>query len=265
MNYCSLVNVNIRHDYFMDGLCRNINIIPTEATQILLARNDLLFRKLNSGFTLLRDIESTVGADENLLLSFKVYSVDPYFSVYTQEFTEFLPPLFFHIEHDSTENIGPQNTCLLPHPLQEEQQFLRIKSAVPHFVIDISLDVSSVDNFSGETKVHNINFHARKLHWKYYFFGEYTQTDLEIYDVNGQSPIMFDLCNELVAKKGMAYLSREEILMSEASIQRFQLKDKNNSGKVLIKRLPNANVQLLGKGRTSSGQSVLVAEIYINQ
>ena len=53
--------------------------------------------------------------------------------------------------------------------------------------------------------------------------------------------------------------------MSANPTQRFQLKDNVGFGKVLIKRLPNAGVQLIGKGRNSSGQSVLVAEIYINQ
>jgi hypothetical protein len=54
-------------------------------------------------------------------------------------------------------------------------------------------------------------------------------------------------------------------MLSEAPTQRFQLKDKNNSGKVLLKRLPNAAVQRLGKEKDPEGRSILVAEIYINQ
>src|SRR5690606_29744905 len=105
----------------------------------------------------------------------------------------------------------------------------------------------------------------RALYWKYYFFGELAKLELDIHDLSSQLAVTFDQSNEVVVKNGKAFISQTPIAMNSAPKQRFQLKDKSNAGKILIKRLPNAGVNLISRSMDLRGQQILVAEIYVNQ
>lgn len=53
MEYVLLLNLEIRHTFYKDGLCMDFDIIPTERTQIDINNYKLLFRKLPTGFNIL--------------------------------------------------------------------------------------------------------------------------------------------------------------------------------------------------------------------
>jgi hypothetical protein len=264
-----LVKLTIEHSFFAGGLCKNLTFIPTSSTQEVMHHHQLLVKSSEYGLILLKDVEHSVLVNEPILLRFEVFSRDVYFSTYTEMTVEQDETLYY-----STALCDLDQSVLVPAALPKSEMAAQHKGAkknlsAPVFVVDIFLDADdffSISESTDETEQHFfIKLSARALHWKYYFFGELASLDLDIHDLNNQFPERFELCAEPVAKNGKAYISQGLILLNEAPDQRFQLKDKNNSGKSLIKRLPNANVQLLGKGRNSSGQSVLVAEIYINQ
>ena len=61
------------------------------------------------------------------------------------------------------------------------------------------------------------------------------------------------------------YLSEAALPMLKLPRQRLQLREEGAAGKVLIRRLPNADVAKLGKERGRDGRSMIVAEIYIHQ
>ncbi|WP_323816517.1 hypothetical protein [Cellvibrio sp. NN19] len=177
-------------------------------------------------------------------------------------------PVYFN-----SKNITEDNTSL---ELQDEQAAelqdahpVRKKPGdkTPLFIVDIDLsDTECINSLQSLAPIaRKIKFHTRDIYWKYYFFGELAQLDLDIHDLNPQAPIAFDLSDESVAKNGKAFVSQQPIAMNSVPKQRFQLKDKNNSGKILIKRLPNAGVNLISKSRDLRGQQILVAEIYVNQ
>ena len=264
-----LLELTVEHSFYANGLCKGLIFTPTSSTKSLMQQYQLLLKSSDCGLILLKDVEHTAAVDEQITLRFEVFSTDAYFAIYTEIAVEQDKILYY-----STVRCEVDSSILVSSDLSKSELVVPQKGAkkilsVPVFVIDICLNSDDFSRVSGSIKdiaqKFFIKLNARALHWKYYFFGELATLDLEIHDFNSQSPEKFDVCTEPVAKNGKAYISQELILLSEAPGQRFQLKDKNNSGKSLIKRLPNANVQLLGKGRNSSGQSVLVAEIYINQ
>lgn len=264
-----LITLTVEHSFFVGGLCKNLTFIPTSTTKEVMQQYQLLLKQSGYGLILLKDVEHDVLVDEQLVLRFEVFSNDAYFSTYTEMAVKQGELLYY-----STALSDLNKSVLMLSALPKSEAVVQCNGAkkiiaAPIFVVDICIgtdDFSRVsESIDDIAHAFFIKLSARALHWKYYFFGELASLDLDIHDLNTQFPEKFDVCAGLVAKNGKAYISQELILLNEAPGQRFQLKDKNNSGKSLIKRLPNANVQLLGKGRNSSGQSVLVAEIYINQ
>lgn len=263
-----LIALTVEHSFFVGGLCKNLAFIPTSTTKEVMQQYQLLLKSSGYGLILLKDVEHTVLVDEKIVLRFEVFSNDAYFSNYTEMAVEKTELLYYSIVLSDLNK-----PVLISSVLPKSEVLMRHKGAKkilvePIFVVDICLDSDDFSRVSESiydtAKIFFIKLRARALHWKYYFFGKFASLDLDIHDLNNQFPERFDVCAEPVLKNGKAYISQELILLNEAPSQRFHLKDKNNSGKSLIKRLPNANVQLLGKGRNSSGQSVLVAEIYIN-
>lgn len=242
-------------------------------------RNDLLVRVIEGGFCVIGDQDATFLLDENLVLRFYAQVKDPYFSFYTQEMSELgalrlgvetstsnagvhkkNASLFYSTQHVAHSELLPCNYYVSSPELDDEMAAGHIQS--PLFV-DVCLAPDGLQQ--GVAENFAITFQARALHWKYYFFGDLASYELEIQDLATQAPIMFTNSNAAVVKNGKALLSQSPIMLTEAPKQKFQLKDKNNSGKVLLKRLPNAGVNRIGKEWNPDGQSFLVAEIYINQ
>lgn len=267
-NFQTLANLTVEHSFFADGLGRDLNFLPTPTTAKLLEQNQLIVRTTGYGLTLYGDEEHgdgkyvdsvSVEPDDELILRFLVFAKDPHFGSYTHEMINKDTPLFYTTAN-SVGGVLQATSFYTPESLSDDPIDTR-RVIPPIFTLDI--DVSRKKQMVNEKYV--IKLTARDMYWKYYFFGDLANLDLEIHDLNAQAPISFRFSNEPVAKNGKAFISQCAILLNEVPKEKFQLKDKNNSGKVLIKRLPNAGVHLIGKERDSNGQSILVAEIYINQ
>lgn len=81
----------------------------------------------------------------------------------------------------------------------------------------------------------------------------------------GKTGIVFEASTQTATDSGSALVSQTAIPMQYMPVQQFQLREVGMAGKVLIKRLPNASVNKIGKERGPDGQNLLVAEIYIHQ
>lgn len=259
-NFCRLTSISLTHNYFADGFCRGLEFVPTPVTKKLLDRNELIIKPSDAGFWIIGDQDAPSLLDDNLVLRFYAQVKDPYFSFYTANAPKD-GALFFSTQQRVQNQLLASTSCAVSPQHDEEMASGRINS---QFYIDICLAADALKNFT-DTEHFSVDFQARALHWKYYFFGDLANYELEIQDLAAQSPILFTNSNAPVVKNGKALLSQSPIMLSEAPKQRFQLKDKSNSGKVLVKRLPNAGVNRIGKERNPDGQSFLVAEIYINQ
>jgi hypothetical protein len=109
---------------------------------------------------------------------------------------------------------------------------------------------------------------SRKLHWKYYFSGALASRQLNIVDLDAADSapgISFAPALPAAIEGGSAYLSALALPIQKNPQQRLQLREVGAAGKVLIRRLPNASVEKMGKQRGPNGQSLIVAEIYIHQ
>ena len=261
--------LTVIHQFFENAVCRDLVFAPTAATRKQLARHQLTVKATDSELKLLLDADVKQEIDKDLVLRFEIFAQDPYFGFYTEELQGRDKPLYY-----SSKNITADNTSLAlsneDAPLLDEDIPPALKPGhfkKPVIIVDIPLDAADFNNCIDNeiTRDIQIKLNTRAIYWKYYFFGELANLDLDIHDLSPQSPIGFIPCDEPVAKNGKAFISQSPIVMNNVPKQRFQLKDKTNSGKVLIKRLPNAGLELISRGRNLLGQQILVAEIYINQ
>lgn len=263
-----MLTLAVIHRFFGDGSCRELQFTPTTLTHKRLAQHQLMLKTTESGFTLLKDVDIDVAVDDDLVLRFEAYSQDPYFGFYTEELQGRDKPLYY-----STANITADNTSLAlsateaPEWDEDKQRTKPGNFKKPAMIVDVPLNDADFKTAKLENSTRNlrISLNTRAIYWKYYFFGELANLELDIHDLSPQSPVGFEPCDEPVAKNGKAFISQSPIVMNSVPKQRFQLKDKSNSGKVLIKRLPNAGLELVSRGRNLSGQQILVAEIYVNQ
>lgn len=263
-----IFTLGVAHAFFADGRCSQLHFVPAPATERLLRRYQLLVRHNDTGFSLVADLDNWIVADDDeSVLRFNVYAQDNYFGFYTAETEGLYTPLYA-----SNTNITADNSSLVlqreaPPQLQSEYSS-RVKpgTRTPVLVIDIDLNDSAITAAkSAAATTRWLRFNTREIYWKYYFFGELAKLELDIHDLSSPDAIGFDQSDEPVAKNGKAFISQVPIVMNSEPKQRFQLKDKNNSGKILIRRLPNAGINLISKSRNLKGQQILVAEIYVNQ
>jgi hypothetical protein len=264
-----ILTLAIEHLFFSDGRCTNLVFTTTPATRRVLQQYHLAVKAEDTGIAIFADQECSVAFDSEALLRFEVFAQDPYFSFYTLETQNKKLPLYYN-----SKNITADNSSLV---LLDEQpaeshdtRLVRTKPGdrTPLLIVDIDLsgaEFATVRQAEAAPVARTIKFNTRDIYWKYYFFGELAKLELDIHDLSSQVAVAFDPSDEVVAKNGKAFISQIPIAMNSAPKQRFQLKDKSNAGKILIKRLPNAGVNLISKSRDLRGQQILVAEIYVNQ
>lgn len=263
-----ILTLAVEHLFFADGRCTNLVFTTTPATRRVLQQYQLVVKAEESGIAIFVDQDFSVEFDSEAVLRFEVFAQDPYFGFYTLETQDKKLPLYY-----SSNNITADNTTLALHDEQPaESQDMRPVRAKPGDrtpVMIVDIDLSSTEFAHARQAAapvsRTIKFNTRELYWKYYFFGELAKLELDIHDLSSQLAVAFDPSDEVVVKNGKAFISQTPIAMNSAPKQRFQLKDKSNAGKILIKRLPNAGVNLISRSMDLRGQQILVAEIYVNQ
>ncbi|WP_062057741.1 hypothetical protein [Cellvibrio sp. OA-2007] len=263
-----ILTLTVEHLFFADGRCTNLIFSPTPATRRVMQQYQLLMRIEATGFSLIADQECLLAFDEEAVLRFEVFAQDPYFGFYTLETQNRKLPLYYH-----SKNITADNTSLVLLDTQpaesQDTRPVRAKPGDKTPLLIVDIDLSSTEFAQVRESIapvlRNIKFNTRDIYWKYYFFGELAKLELEIHDLSSQLAVAFDPSDEVVVKNGKAFISQTPIAMNSAPKQRFQLKDKSNAGKILIKRLPNAGVNLISRSMDLRGQQILVAEIYVNQ
>ena len=93
MKFLPLFRVQVRHDYYGDTACRDLNFEPTVQTQRLLERYRLLLKELPDGI----EVWAATGADAKTTLialrrdevfAFHLFARNPDFALFT-DFQEF--------------------------------------------------------------------------------------------------------------------------------------------------------------------------------
>ncbi|MDY6981860.1 MAG: hypothetical protein SV422_02110 [Pseudomonadota bacterium] len=266
--FAAVVSLLVRHSYFPDGLCRDLSFEPDADTVTLMRQHRLLLKAADAGVMLVAEQMPGLQLTENLPIRLHVFAGDPLFVSFTREAQELGTPLYFgatNVEASADDKLLPARAP--DTVLRDMQAAYRVRR--PVMIVDFVLTPQDFQSSTRSVYVPArslaIELHTRALHWKYLFFGELTRYDLYIEHTDTENPVSFSACDEPLVNSGKALISHSPLPMTHEPQQRLQLKDRNTAGRVLIRRLPNASMRKIGKSRSPDGDSVYVAEIYINQ
>jgi hypothetical protein len=253
--YCRLLALDVTHEYLGHAALPGLRYVPTAATAVLMEQEGLMLRALPRGIELWQEQREGVASAALWQLGFDVYANDALLRFYTA---------------------WPQDAYLAMTP--GEQDGLQVLRAVaqaarggegggPVLWIDLAC---APDDAVQTASVLPWRFalQSKQLHWKYFFSGGLAAKKLSIIDLDASDSepgLAFSLSPLAATANGTAYLSASPVPMQSIPQQRLQLREAGAAGKVLIRRLPNASVNKLGKERGPNGQSMIVAEIYVHQ
>lgn len=260
--YEQLFSVAITHEFYADRPVPDLRYVPAAPTAELMRRERLLLRTTKAGMEVWRELAEAADespAEARMLLRFEVLSADPSMRFYTA--MPLTAPLRFTNRAPGADRAQP-----LLRPAKWAHRNSQVNQLhAPLFRVDI--DFRPAPGAAAEAPVWRIALASRALHWKYCFSGALAAKQLEIVDLDaadGVAGLGFARATPAV-DGGSAYLSVRALPIQKSPRQRLQLREVGAAGKVLIRRLPNASVEKMGKDLGPNGQSMIVAEIYIHQ
>lgn len=271
--YSAVLDLEVRHDFFNQGVCRHLRFEPSASTTEWLLRHQVLTRQEENHLLLLSTSESA-NSDffEATVLRYFVFSSDPLFGLYTAQLDRKSGlPLYFESTATDVDGLMVQSYSSVPVEEQHSSSDALPRGqrtlVGPRLIVDIPVTANDfLAEDAAKSRHKRIHLQANSMFWKYYFFGEFTKKAIEISDLNTTAtPVEFEASDMSVARQGVAWVSKVAIPMQEVPTQRFQLRAVEEAGRVLIKRLPNAGTSKIGKEKFRDGSEHLVAEIYINQ
>lgn len=257
--YRRLLALDVTHEYLAGAALADLRYVPTAATAALMEREGLLLRSMPFGVELWQEQRSGAQDDEVWQLGFDVHAGDSMLRFYTA---------------------WPQDAYLAMTPgvqggvkvLRAVAQAARADDGGPGLAsallwLDLACRRLPLPQEDEAVLPWRLALASRKIHWKYFFSGGLAAKKLSIIDLDaaGGAPGLEFAPSPLAATaNGTAYLSASPVPMQSLPQQRLQLREAGAAGKVLIRRLPNASVDRLGKERDPNGQSMIVAEIYVH-
>jgi len=289
--YLPLFAIQVEHEFFaeshtMDNLA--LEFMPDKASAAMMQRENLLLRRCAKGIEIWQESRETGGASldsnsdsdssskanlakvkEPLDFVFLVSASDPMFDFYTA--WEHAKPIVFSGKNLATE-MSTNST--------DDFKNIQILQSGSNSTSDLGL--SSFERhraaivFSVELQhrpevemcTYVVHLKAKAMHWKYYFCGSLGKKQLQIVDLDRDSDVVgavFHPSTQVVGSNGKAFISDTALPMRSIPSQRFQLREADATGRVLMRRLPNASIQKIGKEGNPNGPSLVVAEIYIHQ
>ncbi|MCH7736964.1 MAG: hypothetical protein IH872_06120 [Chloroflexi bacterium] len=286
--YSQLFGIEVRHSFFSNGLCHELNFTPTPKTAVKLSNSGLLFKETSGGVRVFYDSDRldslrlhAADAQEPLNLVFKAYSRDAFFMNYTEcgpdqddavryfdsanAVTQHDGRMRLHAkEYSGSDDFKPMDFAGFQDVLTPADRLLRptlvVKIGVPKEVAD-----ALGDDATGAVGNYFVSFQGRQTVWKYFLLGELAREDIYIADLDNSTEFESSVAEVLADERtAITIKSKTMLRLQERSDYRFQLREEDSgNGKVLIRRLPVATAAHIGAERTGD-QSTLVSEMYIN-
>lgn len=252
--YEPVLRIVISHEY-LDGQPLRPRFVPDANSAARMAREDVLLRQTDDGVEVWRVQQLATQAHRAAVpLVFAVFCDDPQLRYCTA--WPVAPPLRYIIGADGVPAV----------------ETLAGSGAARQPLLSVEIDdLPPARQSDGEARpptLCRIDLAARKVHWKYFFSGTLAAKKLGIVDLDassGGAVLEFGPSTTTAVFGGAALTSAVALPMQRLPRQRLQLRDEGGAGRVLIRRLPNADVAKLGKERGPDGESMIVAEIYIHQ
>lgn len=283
--YQLLYSVTVEHMYFANNVCKSLQFVPTQATVNLLYKSGLLLKVSENRLSVFFEDDRLdilqMHAKDNFVFTFKVFSKDPNFSLYTlPEIPAQHTILYFDNQHLTNDTAGrfllhsgstvsnadylDLNADLISGDLESIDYHVR-----PCFIIKIVIQkdaqLLSLNQQSGSFRQFHISFASKKTFWKYYLMGNLSGRELYIADMNNE--IEFEEIGSAVLpgnRNAKMLRSTSAIQMQEKPLQCLQLMEFIDlRDKIVIKRLPNASIHQIN-GEMVQGKMKNISEIYIH-
>ncbi|HEY9115528.1 MAG TPA: hypothetical protein VIN10_12585 [Bacteroidales bacterium] len=167
----TLLKINLSHEYHADGLCNELNIIPTQSSRHLLNRFGIFFKNTNSGAVLLYEspdgsLGMKIPIENELKLTFQFSPTNPAFLNYTDADFSNEPLTVFYFNNLNPSINGQNHTILeskIVAPLNLETRLLKVKK------INADAKFILVKNIKGESE-------------KYYFDSQFDELKVNLSD-----------------------------------------------------------------------------------
>lgn len=265
--YLPLCALEIVHEFFEsseDVRDLALRVFASVETQALMAREGLLLRERASGFEIWQEqaSDSGVGREAVLPLHFSICTANPRLPFLTVREAGRVPcfanDAMAVMETEDLQSVPDAGVMDLGLRHLERQSYIEI--------IQVKL-AHLVQPAEAGMRRYRVSLKARRLHWKYIFSGALAKRALTIVDLNRSESggVQFVPSDQVVTSKHVAFISDAALTMRSIPSQGFQLREEGANGRVLMRRLPNASFDHLGKERSPDGQSMVVAEIYVHQ
>ena len=282
MGYSLLCKIVAEHAYQAAGEGWRV-CVPSAQSVDWMRRRDVLVRALPDGIALWcetarRTMILEEGQVGEVLLGFRWYARDPWFSLYTHPVEPSADSVLF-LRGQAQESdeaaagwrrwparaeafVGLGDIGLARH-LDRQDQLRK-----PVMVTEIDLATLAATEEGAEPGLQlKVSFAARASRWKYCFFST-MQTDpgdLAVVDLDGEMEFVCTGTESFPGgQRAVVFLSQREIVMQAQYPQRFQLRERSKTGeRVLMARLPNADIRKVTRNAID-GETALVSEIYIN-
>ncbi len=286
--YTPLFTLTVEHGFYDDGLIPGLRFVATDRTAQIIHNCALLIKPVAGGIVVLQDRNSSealslyaASDEEPLYLVFKAHAADavfksrsdvsiaahdtiPLFDNRNTEPTSDGPVRLHDGEHVSMIDLASVDdnrvTDILDH---------RERGFSPLFIVNIQINTEHLAAVGGDSNMPPINYYIRfkerQLFWKYYLVGGMARESLFLVDADSQAEFILS-GKELLEdrREAITFRSTRRLPLKASAHYRFQLKERDNgSEKVIIKRLPMADVARLGRA-VIDGRSEVVSEIYIN-
>lgn len=256
------IQLRIFHDYFEDGIIRDISIQPTEETRKLLSINGIVFKKEENGFDLIntskqetRDFYTQALTAEHVeYLEFEIISNNTNFQIYTELPIDKLGYFVFsNLSYEKTEN---DEILMLNKSFVEDTASQKMGL--------IKFDISELINMLDENILKfEIHLEARKTQWNYYIISPDNMEGLKIQnnaDIKFDDPVNETLSN---GSSAMKYSSGDKLIVLEENPSfEILLVDSSKDPEVKLITLPHAGPNGL-EIKKEVDKSIPVSNIYV--
>jgi len=268
--YKRLFDIYITHSFFNNNECGKLLITPISSTKSLFHKTDLIFNSFSGGISVSYNsdfIQSLLAyKEDDVKLTFKIKSNDPYFYNYTDLEHERGKTLFFDSSSARSDSDG-DNFCLTASDFAtsaderpiSDKNFINIltrtdKITSPVGIINIGLsDVIKEGLVMGaDLKNHyTIRFKAQQTYWRYYVIQRNNNVFDNLIIRDTKHEVEFSVGERVKLSNGTSanqIISKQPVLLNEYSDRHFDLIGlKGNQEILLASKLDIPDIKMVAK------------------
>lgn len=228
---CKIITrINIQHDYFNDGICPDVMLIPDDKTKWIFYRMQMTFKEIGpNSWAIIASEDTDISSPWEEEIEFRIKVTNPLFWYYT------------------TPGEGNDGTKLDTIRMTLTEQILS-------------------EGIKGSPASKTVSFTSPKVFWKYTFIPIVEGNRAEKIKFIDQSAhqLRFDREQEITidGKRGDVFISAEAVRIKESYGYRFELYDERAHGEKLLRKLiPFPAIDSCEPGR--KGEKIKILNRYI--